>query len=488
MATGCGSSDTSTAPSTSSADTTVAESSTTEPALDGAGLALRILGTVTRSDGANDNLLCPGDRRPCIPFTGAIDAEAGERVWVVGRLLDGVFEVDDQRTPPPDFIPRDYSNQCPDQDIEGAPSEEVLIALYEDESQRPEGFADLWDSDDGVLHLGVAGGSAPAESFLEERGVADQVCLVPGFPHPDAVLETVQSAVTQAGLASGFENLSSSRDSWQGTVTLFIPASDQALRADLDAISAANDDVVIEVVAGVEVVNGSLADYEAALAEAEVNPDPAEQLTATCWAVRFSSVPPDLDEFPPLDEDARAALDGLINGPTGVEAQGFDSGTEWSIASRTDTELILFGRQAGAGDQPELLNAQFMQTGDGWAPSGWGGCTIAIEAPGLGPATVATDPDNPPTADATEVRLLIQERSCANGQAPVDREVLTVVDETSDAVTVVALVAPVEGGANCPSNPWHPITVMLDRPLADRQLVDGQHYPAQPMESADDLG
>jgi len=44
-------------------------------------------------------------------------------------------------------------------------------------------------------------------------------------------------------------------------------------------------------------------------------------------------------------------------------------------------------------------------------------------------------------------------------------------------VTIIVLVAPVEGGAECPGNPWHPITVTLEAPLGSRQLLDGHQYP-----------
>lgn len=441
------------------------------------GLALRIAGSV------EGELLCPGGRRPCLRFDGPIESGTDGTVWVSGRLADGVFVVDDQQSLP-QRATRDYTNRCPDQELDGSPPIAVLEAMYEDVSERPSGYVDLWDSDDGVLHLGVAGDSRPAEDFLDELGIADQVCLVTGFVHTDHVLEIVQQAVVDAARDRGFDGFGVSRDAWEGTVTIDLPLFDQEFRAQLDQISEANGGVRIAALAGVEVINGSLGDYEAALASSSVTPDPGQQLTARCGPVVFTSVPPDLDEFPPLDDDARAALDELVNGPTGVEAGGFDRDYRWSIASRNDDQLVLFGQRSGP-DGPSWADARFERREGAWAPAGWGGCRVEIAALGLGPATVATDPDQPLDPSATELRLQINEQACANGQAPLGREIVPLITETDESVTIIVLVAAVEGGASCPGNPWHPITVTLDSPLGARQLLDGHQYPPQPVTPVD---
>jgi len=444
----------------------------------GDGLALRIAGPV------EGELLCPGGQRPCLPFDGSIEPGTDGTVWVSGRLVNGVFVIDDQQSIPQSSV-RDYANRCPDQEMAGSPPNDVLGALYEDPSARPPGYVDLWDSDDGVLHLGVAGDDSElAETFLDEFGIADQVCLVSGFPYPDEVLETVQQAVAEAASSYGFDGFSVARDGWEGTVTIDLPRFDQGFREQLDQISAANSVVPIIALAGVEVINGSLDDYETALASSAVAPDPELQLTARCDSVLFSSVPPDLNEFPPLDDDAQAAIDELVNGPTGVEAGGFDRDFQWSIASRTDDQLVLFGQNL-VSDEPSWADARFERQDGSWHPSGWGGCRVEIGALGLGPATVATDPEQPLDPDSTELPLLINEQDCASGKAPVDREVVPLVTETDESVTIIVLVAPVQGGAECPSNPWHPITVTLESPLGTRQLLDAHQYPTRPVTSAD---
>lgn len=229
--------------------------------------------------------------------------------------------------------------------------------------------------------------------------------------------------------------------------------------------------------------DGGSTSRDDALPQPEVSPDAGQQLTATCGSVTFSAVAPDLDEFPSLDDDAQTAVDELLNGPTGVEAGGFGGDTQWSIASRTDSDLVLFGQQPSGG----TVTALFARQNDAWTPSGWGGCRIQIEAPGLGPALVSSNPDALPLPGDTELDLFITEQNCASGMPPNDREVVVLVTETADEVAIIALVAPVEGDAECPGNPLFPISVTLDAPLGDRMLIDGHRFPRQPVVPSEDF-
>lgn len=208
------------------------------------------------------------------------------------------------------------------------------------------------------------------------------------------------------------------------------------------------------------------------------SPTPSE-LTASCGPVTFESVPPALDEFPPLDTDAQSALDELVNGPTGLEAAGFDQNYQWSTASRTNERLVLFGQR----ETPEegSVNAELVREDGEWTPRSWGGCQVEIQADGFGPARLATESDQSFPADSTELSFVINERDCASGQAPTDRAVVPFVTETEDAVSIIVLVERVEGDATCPANPWHPVTITLQSPLGSRQWLDAHEFPPQPV-------
>lgn len=211
-------------------------------------------------------------------------------------------------------------------------------------------------------------------------------------------------------------------------------------------------------------------------------PTPSE-LEASCGPVTFKSVPPALDEFPPLDADAQSALDELVNGPTGLEAAGFDQNYQWSIASRTNEKLVLFGQ--GETSEAGSVNAQFVREDGEWTTRGWGGCQVEIQSDGFGPARLATESDQSFPADSTELSFVINESDCASGQAPTNRDVVPFVTETEDAVSIVVLVERVEGDADCPGNPWHPITITLESPLGTRQLLDAHTFPPQPIGPAE---
>jgi hypothetical protein len=101
-----------------------------------------------------------------------------------------------------------------------------------------------------------------------------------------------------------------------------------------------------------------------------------------------------------------------------------------------------------------------------------------VEAPGYGNARFVLDPDVEPTADDTTLSLLIMEMNCASGEPPIGREIRPVVTSDDTSVSIVVLVEPVEGGADCPSNPWYPVEVELDEPLGDRAVFDASVVPA----------
>ncbi|GAA1117595.1 hypothetical protein GCM10009582_13530 [Arthrobacter flavus] len=56
-----------------------------------------------------------------------------------------------------------------------------------------------------------------------------------------------------------------------------------------------------------------------------------------------------------------------------------------------------------------------------------------------------------------------------------------VVVETEDEVTVYWTSQQIQGGADCPGNPWVERTLQLDQALGDRTLMDGSTWPPAPV-------
>ncbi|MBA2337002.1 MAG: hypothetical protein H0V96_04465 [Acidimicrobiia bacterium] len=179
----------------------------------------------------------------------------------------------------------------------------------------------------------------------------------------------------------------------------------------------------------------------------------------------------------PLDAEAMAALASAASVDP-VEAVFFDQ-YAWSVAMASPDQVTLFGRglHDPDSDAPSYGTASFTKDGAGWRPDGWGGCRIEVSAPGFGNAHWVLDPETSPDPTTTELAVLIVEQNCASGQPPIGRDIVPVVTTDAGKVVITVLVEPVQGGADCPSNPWHPITIELPEPLGDRTLFDGGVVP-----------
>ena len=201
--------------------------------------------------------------------------------------------------------------------------------------------------------------------------------------------------------------------------------------------------------------------------------DPASALVATCGSVVFPTLSADPPTFPPLDQEAQAAFEEFVTGPLSVES-GQLAAAELTIASRSGDEMTLFGQQPG---EDGFVNVEFQRRDGEWRATSWGGCSVIVSADGFGSASTRFDPDIGPDPASATLNLVIQERECASGLAPTDRAVVPVVVETETRIEIITMVEPIRGHAECPSNPWFPVTATLDAPLGDRVVVDAQMPP-----------
>ncbi|MFQ5522639.1 MAG: hypothetical protein ACE5F5_03570 [Acidimicrobiia bacterium] len=207
---------------------------------------------------------------------------------------------------------------------------------------------------------------------------------------------------------------------------------------------------------------------------------PSSGLKAACGPVSFDWPVTDLDVFPPFEGD----FDDLIHEGAVEEyeaSRAWWESTAWSIAKRTETELVLFGQESASyTDEPQFAYASFEVIDGEWRARGWGGCRIQVVSEGLGIATFEIDRDNPPEPGTTTLHLLATERACASGQLPQGREIKTLVAETPETVEIILLVERPKGDVQtCQSNPAFPITVELDAPLGSRAIKDMSIYPGR---------
>lgn len=52
-------------------------------------------------------------------------------------------------------------------------------------------------------------------------------------------------------------------------------------------------------------------------------------------------------------------------------------------------------------------------------------------------------------------------------------------DQDERTVSIVILVEPTKGGANCPANPAFPFDVELASPLGNREILDASVFPPE---------
>ncbi|NDL59816.1 hypothetical protein [Phytoactinopolyspora mesophila] len=204
-------------------------------------------------------------------------------------------------------------------------------------------------------------------------------------------------------------------------------------------------------------------------------PTAPDELVATCGAVRFNDLPADPSSFPPLG-DVEQDVDLT---PVEGEHEFFEI-HDWHIASESDDELVLFGiPHEQEFEAAPYADATLVRQDDSWVPSSWGQCRIDVSAEGWGHARFVLDPDVEPDPSSVSVAVQAWEVACASGQAPDGREVRPVVlSQDAISVSIVVLVEPVRGDAECPGNPSFSLEIELDEALGERSVFDASTEPA----------
>jgi hypothetical protein len=195
---------------------------------------------------------------------------------------------------------------------------------------------------------------------------------------------------------------------------------------------------------------------------------PAAGLTAPTGAEKASG--PEFDAL----RDALAKF--------GSEFPG-SAGWTWQLAERDETGAIFLSRTDASGS---WISIEVSANTSGWKPTGMGECVprVVLSAE-FGPATWALDPSfAPPVAAATQLHILVWERTCSSGSPATGRISAPVVQYAATSVTITLGVRPLEAspgtGYTCQMPPGTPATMTLREPLGSRTLLDGGLVPPAP--------
>jgi hypothetical protein len=109
---------------------------------------------------------------------------------------------------------------------------------------------------------------------------------------------------------------------------------------------------------------------------------------------------------------------------------------------------------------------------DGWVPTTLVDCQVVpFTTSSPGNASWRLDPSFPkPSAQSTEIHILVTEEACASGSSPAGRILPPVASYQDQSLTIDIAIRGI-GIATCPSNPSLPVTIVLPEALGDRQLV-----------------
>ncbi|WP_134764780.1 hypothetical protein [Nocardioides sp. 1609] len=184
------------------------------------------------------------------------------------------------------------------------------------------------------------------------------------------------------------------------------------------------------------------------------------------------------------DVEVRAAVEAL---PAQLGIDSPDVSRWIVLAADDDGVTIGTGTwSSAAGPARRAETVEFDRADDGTLDyAGLGGCQLSVVRP---PGRWQVELSAPgagvdPTTDRPVV--LATERECASGRDPRPYLSDPVVVETDDRV-VVTITSHGDGNYTCVDNPSVPVTLDLDEPLGDREIVDGGTWPQTPLPVVED--
>lgn len=268
---------------------------------------------------------------------------------------------------------------------------------------------------------------------------------------------------------------------WFAISVVILVAACQSSGASPSTEAASPDAPSLEAPSS-EPVPGSSIEVSSPDAGSTIDPDWVTQPALTCGDNKRLFPPealdgPGLAEFG-LDPAAAVLRSTIADTPDYFPDSGWHRVLEnpdgVSFVAKGNAETPWFGVTVGLFDgvlQPVIM----------------GQCTLAIASPdGVTFGRWWLDPAGPPlTPETTEVSILLREQACASGRPPEGRVLRPAMVVREDSIDVVIGIRITPGGADCPGNPAHALTLELPEPLGSRKLFDASQYPPRPVTTED---
>lgn len=182
-----------------------------------------------------------------------------------------------------------------------------------------------------------------------------------------------------------------------------------------------------------------------------------------------------LQEIRPLEEADPEIAEAISPFLTNEEGR-FWPQEGWQVVHETSNEIQLVAKTT----EGTLAFMTVTNDGSDWAWSGGSiagdPCQLRFTVPEeLNTVEWSLDPEAAkPTAETTEIAVILQERECVSGQKIGDRLVGPQIVMTETRVFMAFASQRPQGDAfDCQGNPETPFTVVLPEPIGDRELVEG---------------
>jgi len=249
------------------------------------------------------------------------------------------------------------------------------------------------------------------------------------------------------------------------------------------------------VLSGLGAVMVTIAVSGCAASAADVKPNiaPTPSVAGDAFLCDGLSIPREAFEarvpISDIDEQGRIALSEAVwddGSPVGLP-----SGEGWYVAISTDelvsvmrdVEVVADPVSPGIAADHEVHTVTWVDEATNLTP-GWYGasssrCALTVDLAGL--TVPAVEFQSPPDPTSRELRLLVTEETCNSGMDAEGRIVVVSLDETDSGVSLILGVRPRDGGQTCPSNPSTPLTVTLNEPLGEREVVDASVAKPRPL-------
>lgn len=125
------------------------------------------------------------------------------------------------------------------------------------------------------------------------------------------------------------------------------------------------------------------------------------------------------------------------------------------------------------------VHAVFRRSKGDWKPVNWGDCLPMAVVGERSPALWELETE--PSDDATQLQLMVEESACSSGRELTEDNTRADIEYSQDVVVILMSADSLKAGKNvgftCIGVPPAAITIELEEPVGDRQLVDAGSYP-----------